>query len=152
MATSSIYPAYVPTWNQVRFYKRRFYKALYKNVPRSIKRYIFISATLALLKRYEIITEGLIKQINKLLSVTYDIKEYKSGYILKRFIWRAFKKDRFITTRSGRIYELDNLAHAKWLGTEGDELLDAFIEKMPCWLVYGSKEIIKHDLSILSSF
>jgi len=107
------------------FLKRFIEKSLSENVPRKIKRIIFITTLVGEIEGIKEPDNALLDKINTFFKLNTDSDSLKFPFLFKKAIWND------VEVKEKRIQD-----HP-----------DIIVKTMPSWLTYGSKELMLDDIS-----
>jgi hypothetical protein len=137
-----------PKWDTVPFIRRFFYKSLYTNVPRRIKRLIFIASILALIDGNSEINKYLATKLNNILQIAYNDEALYFPMAIKSIIWKSIIKNPLLEI-SGKVYNILNISEIRTNDPYLNNTSNFLISNMPAWLVYGSVDMMHHDIEVL---
>ena len=137
-----------PLWNSVPYIRRYFYKSLYKKVPKRIKRLIFVASILALVDGTKEINKTLASKLNLILQVAYNVEAMYFPMAVKSIIWKSVIKNPLVTI-AGNTYNIKDLNDIRVLDPDLSNVSAFLIDRMPAWLVYGSRDLMHRDIQVL---
>lgn len=130
------------------FFKRFWHRFLEKRLPRRIKRLIFISTIMALVKKIQEPNMELISQLNNIFQVTREPQAFLMPMKIKNVVWKNSKDKQLDCPHSGTqsITELLSRNH------DSDDYLaigQFFAKNAPPWIRYGAEDLMSEDASLL---
>lgn len=158
---------YNRNWDELPFFKKKFFAYLSNKTPSRIKRLIFITSLMGIIeekqrndnkhatsqfKRLFIVTpkdRDIAKNLNEVLNLS---NTSDSSLILpmvaKSFIWGEFSLHPYIEINHERI-ALTEFEKIEQVDPNFSFLTAYLISIMPIWLLYGSYGLIHHDIVLL---
>ncbi len=135
-------------WKRLPFIKRVVFKTMCENVPRRVKRIVFIASIASLLDESKTVEEELAIKLNSILKIVRNTEGLLFPMVVKTIIWKSVIKDPLVSI-NGRIYKYNDLENIKQTDSNFTGLANYFISKTPLWMIYGSCELMQHDISKL---
>lgn len=134
---------------EYNFIQRKFFGFLNENLPRKLKRLIFLSSLLAMIEDIKNPSDDIIKKLDELFKLA-NSNEMAIGFpmYIHSFIWQKALLNSLGTKENFR-ERLDTLVTEKLNSRDFRELCNFFYKSTPEWLKYGSKNLIENDLRIL---
>lgn len=115
-----------------------------ERVPRLIKRKFLMISAFALFKNIDTPSDEVFKTVKNLFKVKQD-PFILVALRLKSYTWKEIGVNGMIV--NNRVIYMDDIDYRSMSEQEKMNLADAVIERTPKWLIYGSKELLRHDLS-----
>ena len=115
-----------------------------EKVPRLIKRKLLMISAFALFKNIDRPSDEIFKTVKNLFKVKQD-PFILVALRLKSYTWKEIDLNGMIV--NNRVIHMDDIDYRTMSDEEKMYLADAVIERTPKWLIYGSKELLRHDIS-----
>lgn len=115
-----------------------------EKVPRLIKRKLLMISAFALFKNIDRPSDEIFKTVKNLFKVKQD-PFILVALRLKSYTWKEIDLNGMIV--NNRVIYMDDIDYRTMSDEEKMYLADAVIERTPKWLIYGSKELLRHDIS-----
>lgn len=115
-----------------------------EKVPRLIKRKLLMISAFALFKNIDRPSDEIFKTVKNLFKVKQD-PFILVALRLKSYTWKEIGLNGMIV--NNRVIHMDDIDYRTMSDEEKMYLADAVIERTPKWLIYGSKELLRHDIS-----
>lgn len=115
-----------------------------EKVPRLIKRKLLMISAFALFKNIDRPSDEIFKTVKNLFKVKQD-PFILVALRLKSYTWKEIGLNGMIV--NNRVIYMDDIDYRTMSDEEKMYLADAVIERTPKWLIYGSKELLRHDIS-----
>ncbi len=115
-----------------------------EKVPRLIKRKLLMISAFALFKNIDKPSDEVFKTVKNLFKVKQD-PFILVALRLKSYTWKEIGTNGMIV--NNRVVYMDDIDYRTMSDEEKMCLADAVIERTPKWLIYGSKELLRHDIS-----
>ena len=158
---------YNRSWDDLPFFKKKFFEYLSNRTPSRIKRLIFVTSLMGIIeekdrmdskhntshiKRLFILTpkdRAIARNLNEVLNLsnTSD-SSLVLPMVAKSFIWGDFSQHPYIEIDHQRI-ALTEFEKIEQLDPNFKFLTAYLISIMPIWLLYGSYGLIHHDIVLL---
>lgn len=137
-----------PSWDNLSATRRFIYRVLSSKTPKRIKRLLFVSSLLGLLDDAERTDKEMTVKLNSLLKVAHNHEALLFPIAVKSLIWNKLIKEPNLTIE-GTEYSIFDFKKIKNVDRNYDLLISFILTQMPIWLVYGSKNLMHHDLQML---
>lgn len=158
---------YNRSWDNLPFFKKKFFEYLSNKTPSRIKRLIFVTSLMGIIEEKEredskrdvshlqrlfIVTpkdREIAKNLNEVLNLsnTSD-SSLVLPMVAKSFIWGSFSQNPYIEIDHQRI-SLTEFDKIEQIDPNFKFLTAYLISIMPIWLLYGSYGLIHHDVVLL---
>ena len=115
-----------------------------EKVPRLIKRKLLMISTFALFRNIDKPSDEVFKTVKSLFKVSQD-PFILVALRLKSYTWKEIDTNGMIV--NNKVIYMDDLDYRSMSDQERNNLADAVIERTPKWLIYGSKELLRHDIN-----
>jgi len=121
------------------FIKKKVENTLTNYLPKKVKRLIFISSVIGLIKNIKDPDIEILNKINELFNLSTDNKVLKLPIYFKYYIWTSFKRgadESVIKNINNSDIEISNV----------NIFIKKILNDIPSWLNYGTNELIISDL------
>ena len=115
-----------------------------EKIPRLIKRKLLMISTFALFRNIDKPSDEVFKTVKNLFKVNQD-PFILVALRLKSYTWKELDTNGMIV--NNRVVHMNDIDYHSMNDQEKNNLADAVIEKTPKWLIYGSKELLRHDIN-----
>lgn len=131
---------------QEGWFKRQLALVTTPPIPRRVRRLIFISSILGLIKEAKDPDQYLVEKLNKILQVGYN-NAWALPMQVKSLIWKHL--DSNIIEINGRSIALSDLRKVELDEKDQAVVGDWFVKRAPKWLKYGSEDLMRFDIATL---
>lgn len=164
--TAALQPS-LDQWDHLPFVRKKVYEFLNDKIPTRMKRLIFSASLLGILEPKELIESKTMSKrmtsifvltaedrriVHKLNSILNLSKHSESSLmfpvIVRSMIWGDLKKDPYIEIDHHRV-AISDIEAIKKYDPDLNYLTAFLVSQMPLWLIYGSYNLVHHDVSLL---
>lgn len=139
--TAALYKK-APFWHQF------FSRFLTDHVPSRIKRLIFLSSIIGMIKKVETPDQEMLNKLNDVLKLAHNNEAMALPIHIHSWLWKNCDLNTSIKI-DGKDLSITNIAEANLGRNSLIQVAEYLVSKAPEWIVYGSEHAIAKDLELV---